>query len=178
MPLHTFDLAPLIYLRGYPFASARGVIDWVDGCLHDVQLTLHGDERDWLRIQAEGSFGFKPHLMGPILGGPFRPYRPFHFTIVLLPERVLTLAMCAESPIGVLKTLFVDSSYLPVARDPSSWRLLQIMQAEPFGVMGDDPRTTQTYIGASMNWVGGPAERLPAPAERLPAPALKASLGA
>ena len=74
------------------------IVDSVNGAVRGVRWEVEGDAADWERIQAEGWFGVRPDVLGPIYGGDFVPDLAHIFTLQLQPYVLRHLAFWRPDP--------------------------------------------------------------------------------
>ena len=141
MALHKRPLLERGFFAALPDPAAVVVVDEGSGRVYGVRLELEGTEADWVRIQEMGLFGCSPDVLGPIFGGAFRPELPFEFTLALLPEHVLTIAVIAESAEHAPEVLAEAPGDSPL-RDPHSWRLYSVVQ----------PHSAKVKWGLTTTW--------------------------
>ena len=103
------------------------IVDSVNGAVRGVRWEVEGDAADWKRIQAEGWFGVRPDVLGPIYGGDFVPDLAHIFTLQLQPYVFAPLGLLASGPeelVDLLRGMDPDAA----VRREDSWRLLSVMQ--------------------------------------------------
>ncbi len=128
-------------LPDLPAAPVRILVDADGGRVYGLRLEITGTAEDWETIQRRGLFWCAPEVLGPILGGAFSPALPYEFTVALLPEHVLIVAVLAESAAGAHRVL-QEASADSVLRSSRSWRLLSVVQ----------PRTPKAKWGLTTTW--------------------------
>ena len=103
------------------------LIETHGAAIHRVRWEVEGDDADWKRIQAEGWFGVRPEVLGPVFGGELDPTLTHIFTLELGRAFLQPLAILAddhEDLVGILRGLDPDAP----ERSTSAWRLLSVMQ--------------------------------------------------
>ena len=134
------------FFPNLPLAPITIVVDAGESGVYGIRLEITGADADWEQIKSQGLFHYSPEICGPIFGGAFNPTRPHTFTVELVAEHVMTVAILSPTPAEAWQVLAEAEPDSPL-RSTQSWRLLSVMQQRT-------PRTqwglTTTFFGEQL----------------------------